>query len=122
MTGRPSRGGRARLTSDASAVPLLERAGDLDVEDELGEVAQGGRTAAEHLLEFDEGGEPGRALRRIRELHPQAERGAGPPTDSGSRNCQPTWVPNAGIWAATDRGITIMSGDRATVTPVGCTS
>src|ERR1039458_2731033 len=47
---------------------------------------------------------------------------AGPPTRCGSRNCQPTAVPKAGICAATDRGITIMSGDLATVTPVGWTS
>src|SRR5258706_13518848 len=47
---------------------------------------------------------------------------AGPPTRWGSRNCQPTDVPKAGICAATDCGITIMSGDRATVMPVGWTS
>src|SRR5450432_887098 len=47
---------------------------------------------------------------------------AGPPTRWGRRNCQPTSVPKAGICAATDRGITIMSGDLATVTPVGWTS
>ncbi len=47
---------------------------------------------------------------------------AGPPTRCGSRNCQPTEEPYAGTSAATDRGMTIISGDRATVRLVGCTS
>ena len=37
----------------------------------------------------------------------------------GSRNFQLTDVPNAGTPAATGRDIAIISGDRATITPLG---
>src|ERR1022692_4386173 len=43
----------------------------------------------------------------------------GPPADSGNRKFQPIEPPNAGSLAATERGITIISGDRATSIPVG---
>ena len=46
----------------------------------------------------------------------------GRPPTAGSRNCQPTDAPKAGICSATDLGITIASGDLATVRPVCWTS
>ena len=42
----------------------------------------------------------------------------GPPTAFGSRKFQPAELLNAGIWAAAFAGITSISGDLATETPV----
>jgi len=48
---------------------------------------------------------------------PSAE--AGPPSLAGSRNRQLTELPNAGVSAAADRGITMTSVVRASVRPAG---